>query len=468
MSELPDGWIWVTIEEIGEVVTGSTPLKKNPDFFGGDIPFYKPTDLNAGYKVVEAREYLSQSGAAQSRLLPPLSTLVTCIGTMGKAGLARTTCATNQQINAIIPVNELINPYWLYRTVTSPFIQRNIIDNSSSTTISILNKGRFSKLIIPLPPLKEQKRIADKLDRLLAKVDNCRERLDRIPLLLKKFRQAVLISAFSGKLTEDWRETISDFEPVSKLLNRLSVKQKKDSYSEFMLPDTWGYLPIDKIGNVFLGRQRSPKYHTGEDMHPYVRAANITWQGWNFSDVKEMNFDSRDFERYKLQIGDVLINEGSGSANEVGKPAIWNGEIENCCFQNTLICVRPHERMSKYLYFVCLHTALSKAFVEETRGVNIFHIGKERFSNFMIPLPPLEEQFEIVRRIERLFDFADRLEVRYQTARAQIDKLTPALLDKAFKGELVPQDPADEPAAALLAKIQRISTKPKTTRKSKQ
>jgi type I restriction enzyme, S subunit len=289
------------------------------------------------------------------------------------------------------------------------------------------------------------------------------------PLILKRFRQSVLAAATSGELTEDWREENFEVEPSSDLLKRLQKKQngnfqynidnfQKEEYTESALPSSWSHVPVNAIGEVFLGRQRSPKNHNGEYMRPYVRAANITWQGWNFSDVKEMNFDPRDFERYRLKVGDVLINEGSGSADEVGKPAIWKGEIENCCFQNTLICVRPFERMSEYLYFVCLNAASSKAFVEETRGVNIHHIGKERFSAFLIPLPPLDEQQEIVRRVEILFAFADRLESRYQTARAKCDQLTPAVLNKAFQGELVPQDPNDEPASILLEKIQRDQT----------
>jgi type I restriction enzyme S subunit len=137
----------------------------------------------------------------------------------------------------------------------------------------------------------------------------------------------------------------------------------------------------------------------------------------------------------------------------VGKPAIWNGEIEDCCFQNTLICVRPYETSSRYLHFLFLHVARSRAFVKETRGVNIFHIGKEKLAAFEITLPPLDEQHEIVRRVEALFAYADRLEARVQAARTQVERLTPALLAKAFRGELVPQDPNDEPALALLERI---------------
>jgi type I restriction enzyme S subunit len=278
-------------------------------------------------------------------------------------------------------------------------------------------------------------------------VDACRARLGRVPALLKRFRQAVLAAAVAGRLTEDWRgenpELLSSQELVARLSQRISKNSQgqlrlndAERFIEADLPSGWQFAPVSLVGDVYLGRQRSPENHNGPYMRSYMRAANITWQGWDLSDVKQMNFDPKDFARYKLQVGDVLINEGSGSADEVGKPAIWQGDVEDCCFQNTLICVRPYEEMSKYLYFVFLHAAMSKSFVEDTRGVNIYHIGKDRFSAYLIPLPSLAEQYEIIRRVETLFAYADRLEARLAATRARVDQLTPSLLGQAFRGEL--------------------------------
>jgi type I restriction enzyme, S subunit len=175
-------------------------------------------------------------------------------------------------------------------------------------------------------------------------------------------------------------------------------------------------------------------------MRPYMRSANITWKGWDLSDINEMNFDDRDFATFKLERGDVLINEGSGSADEVGKPAIWNDEIPDCCFQNTLISVRPFEEMSKYIYFTFLNAALSKAFVEETRGVNIHHIGKQGLTQFLIPLTSLQEQAEIVSRIEKCFKSIQSIEEQYKNSREQLEVLDRSILAKAFRSELVLQD----------------------------
>ena len=193
-------------------------------------------------------------------------------------------------------------------------------------------------------------------------------------------------------------------------------------------------------------------------MQPYLRAANVTWSGWDLSDVKRMNFDAADFEKFRLRDGDVLINEGSGSASEVGKPAIWRGEIEDCCFQNTLLRVRPEACTPEFVRDYVSWCARAGHFVASTQGVNIFHIGREGLAKFRIPVPPLAEQRRIVAKI-------DTLSARSKRAREDLDRveawaagkllarLDQSILAKAFRGELVPQDPADEPASVLLDRI---------------
>jgi type I restriction enzyme, S subunit len=280
--------------------------------------------------------------------------------------------------------------------------------------------SRVAKLPVKIAPLEEQKRIAERLDVLIAEVNACREILDRVSLTLKQLRLSIIEWAVSGKLTEDWRKNIPN-KSESNLFNRLrqfpvySQRNKSTVYdNRYILPENWLCVSVQEVGKVFLGRQRSPKNHTGPNMHPYVRAANISWKGLNFSDVKEMNFDPDDFNRYRLQVGDILINEGSGSIDEVGKSAVWKGEIQNCCFQNTLICVRPFEEMSEYLHLAFLDAALSKAFARETRGIGIHHLGKEKLAKFLIPLPPIEEQHEIVRQANKLLAYTDSLEILHQ------------------------------------------------------
>jgi type I restriction enzyme, S subunit len=234
------------------------------------------------------------------------------------------------------------------------------------------------------------------------------------------------------------------------------------------MPFGWSLKRIDQIGEVQLGRQRSPKDHTGPHMKPYLRAANITWSGWDLSDVKEMNFSPAEFETFCLKDGDVLLNEGSGSAKEVGKPAVWRGQIGDVCFQNTLLRVRPFSYDSDLLRYCLLYLALSGQFIANTKGVNIIHIGKAGLAKFMIPEPPKNEQKALLDRLNVAFARADRLEAEASRVRALLDRLETAILTKAFKGELVLRDPFEEPASAPLDRIlARSASAPKTRHKSK-
>ncbi|HVF04021.1 MAG TPA: restriction endonuclease subunit S [Frankiaceae bacterium] len=176
------------------------------------------------------------------------------------------------------------------------------------------------------------------------------------------------------------------------------------------LPSGWEWSTIGEVADVALGRQRSPQHHVGPNMLPYMRSANITWQGIDTSDVKEMNFEKSEAERFELQQGDLLLNEASGSPNEVGKPAVWHGEIARCCFQNTILRVRSRGPLTDYLYWYCRAAALAGRFGEAGRGVNIRHLGKEALSAFPIPVPPLAEQARVVAAIQENFSHLDAAE----------------------------------------------------------
>lgn len=188
-------WQPRTIDELGTVVTGNTPSTKRAEFYGSDIPFIKPADLNEGRNVVSAESYLSMVGAEHARMLPPYTVAVCCIGTIGKSGLIVVESATNQQINSIIPNSE-ISPIYLYYLCASPAFRQIVIRSSSSTTLPILNKGRFSKLEVTVPSLEEQQEIArildDKLDRFSEADSRIQAALDLLNLTTKKIVSAAL------------------------------------------------------------------------------------------------------------------------------------------------------------------------------------------------------------------------------------------------------------------------------------
>ena len=198
------------------------------------------------------------------------------------------------------------------------------------------------------------------------------------------------------------------------------------------LPHGWAWATVADVADMQLGRQRSPQHHVGKQMRPYLRAANVTWQGICVDDVNEMNFDDMDFEKYKLASGDILLNEASGSPNEVGKPAIWRNEVEGCCFQNTLLRLRPQLVNRDYLYWYCYASASAGRFGEAGRGVNIRHLGKRGLARFPMPVAPLAEQERIVAAIEEHFTRLDAAEATLQMGLQRLVMLKSAVLVEAF------------------------------------
>lgn len=288
-----------------------------------------------------------------------------------------------------------------------------------------VTKGKFENTEIALAPLSEQKRIADKLDALLARVDSCREHLNRVPGLLKRFRQSVLSAAASGTLVSNTNDKTAWTE--NRLID-LCVRDRVITYG------------VIKLGNeVPCGV-------------PCLRTSNVRKLVIETEGLKRIAPTlSNEYSRTVLRGGEVLVNvRGTlgGVATVSKEMAGWNVSRE--------VAVVPVDRSQVIPDFLAFWIATDHAqrwLSGVQKGVAYTGINIEDLRNLPVELPSLEEQAEVVRRVDALFALADRIEQRYQTARAQVDKLTPALFAKAFRGELVPQDPNDEPASMLLERI---------------
>ena len=169
-NQLPDSWCWTTLGDVCELVTGSTPSKLHPEYYGGDFPFYKPTDLDAGRHVNIPSEFLTDEGKNVSRIIPVGSTAICCIGSIGKCGYIEKEGTTNQQINTAVPSKSL-SPLYLYYFCNSSYFIDELSADSSAITISIVNKSKLSKMLISLPPYNEQLRIVAKIEEFFAVLD---------------------------------------------------------------------------------------------------------------------------------------------------------------------------------------------------------------------------------------------------------------------------------------------------------
>ena len=159
--DIPESWEWVRLGEVSAINTGNTPSKKYKEYYGGDLPFVKPADINNNHINYDTDEKLTDKGKEKGRIASPNDILITCIGNLGRNYFLDKDVAFNQQINAVTPIN--IEKIWLHYTLLSSFFIQQMYNNASATTVSILNKTKLERLLVPLPPLAEQKRIVTKI-----------------------------------------------------------------------------------------------------------------------------------------------------------------------------------------------------------------------------------------------------------------------------------------------------------------
>ena len=288
---------------------------------------------------------------------------------------------------------------------------------------------KAATIAVPVAPINEQRRIADKLDRVLARIDSANEHLSRVAPLIKRFRQSVLSAATSGRLTRD------------------------------LYPDNRNYerLPLGKLASTRLGKMLDKKKNTGA-LVKYIRNVNVRWFSFDLSDLLSIRIEPHEVQSLAIQDGDVLICEGG----EPGRCSVWREGPTDLVFQKAIHRARVDSKrlLPEWLAFCLKHQSNTGEIEDFFTGTTIKHLTGVSLAKLLIPVPPIDEQSEIVRRVEKLFAFADRLEERLTQAQAAVQKLTPALLAKAFRGELVPQDPNDEPASELLKRLQESRVPP--------
>jgi len=443
MSELPRSWHVTSLGEIGFVQSGVGFPNEAQGLTSGDYPVYKVGDvsrsvLQAKGNLKFANNYVSKETAASLRgyIFPAGSTLFAKIGEALKlnrrAFVIREGLADNNVMG--YKAEPGVSDRFVYHYLRT----QDLAAFSRSTTVPSIRKGDVEEIIVQLPPADEQTRIAAKLDELLAQVDTLKTRIDGIPALLKRFRQSVLAAAVSGRLTEEWR---------AKNGAKIEVEGSAAETSEEF---AW---PMVRLGDVALDFSygSSAKSQRAGDI-PVLRMGNIqggrlVWDDLVFSSNPE------ELRKYSLQVGDVLFNR-TNSPELVGKTATYKGE-QPAIYAGYLIRVRCSEHLISDFLNYCLNSPQGKDYCWQvkTDGVSQSNINAKKLADFRFGLPSTEEQTEIVRCVDQLFSFAERLEARISDARIRIDRLTQSILAKALRGDLVPQDPNDEPADLLLDRI---------------
>lgn len=484
-DELPEGWALASLGDLAVLINGdrgpnypnkSALVEKGVPFINAGHIKDGGIDLTEMNYITDERFDLLRSGKVQR------NDILYCLrGSLGKTAVVkdieRGAIASSL---VIIRASEDFELGYLFNFLVSPAGKDEILKYDNGSAQPNLAGNSVAEFSVPLPPLTEQQRIVAKVETLLARVNAARQRLARVPALLKRFRQSVLAAACSGQLTEDWRENELSVEPAASLRDRIRSAKKKgyvapnrDAETEF--PDSWELVSMDEITSIITSGSRDWKqYYTDDGPGTFIMAQNVRPMKLDRSyrlGVRPPEGD-RDRVRSQVQKDDVLVTIVGANTGDV--------------------CRVPEELDQHY---VCQSVALMRPILQDTSAyvemfLNSPRHGKEQYEDWIygegrphisfdhlrataIGLPPLAEQHEIVRRVEALLARADRIEKRLATATRRVETLTQAILAKAFCGELVPTEAElarkegrdYEPAEVLLQRIRAERDAAGTTKK---
>jgi len=473
-------WVETTIGSLCFTTSGGTPSRTNKNYYKGEIPWIKSGELKDDI-IYDSEEHISTEALSKStaKVFEKGTILIALYGaTIGKLGILGSKAATNQAICAIYKSNALENKFLFLYLLSQ---HENLTRRAFGAAQPNISQQTIKNYPIFLPPLNEQKRIVQKLDGILPKVRSSKARLDKIPAILKRFRQSVLAAACSGRLTEDWREENPEIESADEMFFNMKQKREKeylakckeakdngqkkpqkyfrfdipDVYNtlDFDLPNRWSVSNIDFLAHVTkLAGFEYTKYiklsEKGEI--PAVRAQNVQMGRFVNNNILFIEKSTSDFlERSQLHNREILmvfIGAGTGNVCLAPETGRWH-------LAPNVAKIDCDYVYNKYInFYLQSHIGLAStlSFMKETAQPSL---SMETIRQVFVIVPPLAEQREIVQRVEKLFHLADSLEVKYQKALARIIKLEQAVLAKAFRGELADPNPNDEPAEILLQRI---------------
>ena len=436
-------WKWMTLADVGKVITGNTPPTADAENYGDAIPFVKPTEL-VDRGIRSAPSGLAPQAMGKARVVPAGAVLVSCIGNLGKTGIAKVPVAFNQQINAVVFNENVIPEFGFYYAQT---LKPWLYGESSATTIPIVNKGKFQQARFPLAPLDEQREIVAELEKQFSRLDEAVANLQRVKANLKRYKASVLKAAVEGRLVETEatlaRREGRTFETGEQLLQRILEERRakwrgKGRYKEpvtqtaeftIAVTDGWTSATVDQLASVQLGKMLDKQKHKAGEPYRYLRNINVRWGTFDVSDVFEMNFESDELERFSVRAGDVLVCEGG----EPARAAVWRAKQTDMKYQKALHRVRFDGAYLPDLIVIALeHLAKSGALDELYGGSTIKHFTRETFVKLVLPVPPAAEQARIVAEVDRHLSIIREVEVEVEANLQRAQALRQATLAKAF------------------------------------
>ncbi|MCA9680126.1 MAG: restriction endonuclease subunit S [Kofleriaceae bacterium] len=422
--EAPEGWTWKKLTALARLESGHTPSRKHPEYWGGDVPWVSIPDarVHHGGVIHATDENVTEEGLANSaaRWLPKDTICLSRTASVGYVTRLGRPMATSQDFVNWVCGPALDPGYLMYALMAEGSHIREFGKGSTHTTIYF---PEVLALHLALPPLAEQRRIVTKVEAVLGEVSAAKERLAKVPAILKRFRQAVLAAACCGKLTEEWRSA-NGGTPV-----------------DGDVPPGWTATRLEPmLRDARYGTSAKCSYESRGGV-PVLRIPNIARGELDLDDMKFAPDTSEDWARVCVEPGDILVCRTNGSLDLIGKAAVVPVLPTLTSFASYLIRLRSDEGTLLPRYLHCFLTSPSGR-EQLTRHAKTsagqFNINLEILRGLEILLPPLNEQAEILRRVTELFQVADTIDRSANAARARVNSLPQAILGQAFRGELTP------------------------------
>lgn len=359
------------------------------------------------------------------------------------------------------PALSTVDVKWLAWMINAPTFRRDVIRYQSGTTRKRISRKNLERLHVPVPPWETQVLVREALEENLSRLDHGARILEDSCVRLKQLKETVLESAIRGHLVPQ----SDDADSAGTLLKRILEERRcarreqenrkaaakgkrptggaaKKGYEEPLeptrppiaeLPEGWVWTSLDAIAEVELGKMLNREAREGEQQRPYLANLNVRWGSFDLADLRTMAIPEEKRERYRVRPGDLLVCEGG----EVGRCAVWNGELGEVYYQKALHRVRPHPDVSVYyLAYLLRGYAAMGAYEQLITGSTIKHLPREDLRRLPIPLPPLEEQYRIVAEVDRRFSFIDAAERQVDGGLARAETLRESLLHAAITGRL--------------------------------
>lgn len=359
----------------------------------------------------------------------------------------------------VFPKNDVIENRLLRHFLSTPAVVEFANHHSAGVQLPRVSFSSLATLAVPLPPMSEQRRVVAKVETLLARVQAVRERLARVPLILKRFRKAVLAAACDGRLTADWRQTSTASETGAELLVRIRTERRlrwKQSRREYetpcpvdddggQLPDCWTACRAEEICEFITKGTTPPSDRmSGKGDVPFIKVYNLAFDGQlhfeiNPTFISTSTHNAGPLARSAIRPGDVLMNL---VGPPLGKVAVVPDQHREWNCNQAIAIYRPLGGVNSRFFasVLLMMSTLDKVIMHAKTTAGQHNLTLEMARDVRLPLPPLAEQHEIVRRVDALFKLADAIERRVTVATARAGMLTQSILGKAFRGELVPTE----------------------------